>query len=54
MSDELTREIERIGHILASVELPLRLNAGATEEQLSDLEARIGITFDSDLRTFWK
>jgi cell wall assembly regulator SMI1 len=54
MSPELQEQIGRLKAILASVEFPFIAAAGASEEEIIEVEQRTGIEFDADLRSLWK
>jgi cell wall assembly regulator SMI1 len=54
MKPELKIELERLQHILESNGLEFIPSEGATYEQIAEVEAKVGVTFDSDLKDLWK
>jgi cell wall assembly regulator SMI1 len=54
MKLELKTEIDRLKNILESNGLEFIVNEGANAEKIAEVETKVGITFDADLKDLWK
>lgn len=53
MKPELKIEIERLQYILESNGLEFTLNKGTTTEKIAEIESKVGVNFDDNLKELW-
>jgi cell wall assembly regulator SMI1 len=53
MKPELQLELERLKFILESKQLKFSLDKGTTEETIAQVETKVGIHFDENLKDLW-
>lgn len=50
---ELKSELERLKYILESNNLEFKLSEGAAKETIAQIESKVGVEFDDDLKELW-